>query len=316
MSFWDRLTKKLAIDPGSERLRISDGEKIIFNQPSKISINTDLQKVTGIGLNTITIEKIIYPVNNVMQDFYAFENLLRGSTTQSIVEKKWFQSSFWMYLSIPTTITEVEKRAYRDSAEHAGASAVNMLFQSCAAAVGLNILFKKKDFVLVDFSASKVEITIFINSLIKDGQSTTIGTWKIRKVIKNHIFRTTKEILNNEELDTIINHLAKETKYISFRGKQILKDEVIEILEKYFYFIEDEILELFERASSDPQIHKALANGIFFTGGGSEIKWLVDRIAKMIKLNYVISSNPTLDNINGITEVMNNPKKFEDYLMV
>lgn len=316
MSFWDRLTKNLAIDAGSEMLRISDGEKIIFNQPSTISIDTDTHKVSGIGINTVETHNAFIPVNNVIQDFYAFENLLRGATTQSIVNRNWFQTNFKMHFSIPTTVTEVEKRAYRDAAEHAGAGYVHMLHQSSAAAIGLNILFRKKDFVIVDFSASKIEFTIFINSLIADGQIINIGTWKLRKVIKNFVFRKSKESLNDTETDAILINLAENKEHISFRGKQLLKGELLEVIEHYFFFIEDEILELFERASNHPQIQKVMANGLYFTGGGSKIGWLVEKIAEMAKLKFTVSSQPQLDNINGVSYVMNHPDKFKDYLMV
>ncbi|MTI29884.1 rod shape-determining protein [Xanthovirga aplysinae] len=70
-----------------------------------------------------------------------------------------------MYFSLPINATEVEKRADRDSAEHAGAKEVNMIYQPLAAAIGMGIFFEKIDFILIDFSASKIEITIFANAI-------------------------------------------------------------------------------------------------------------------------------------------------------
>jgi len=61
--------------------------------------------------------------------------------------------------------TEVEKSAYRDAAEHSGAKEVYMIHQSCCAAEGLEILFTIGNFILVDFGACKIEITIFASSL-------------------------------------------------------------------------------------------------------------------------------------------------------
>jgi rod shape-determining protein MreB len=155
MGLLDFLTKTIGVDPGSQNLRLIHNNELIFNERAELSIDPATKKVSGFGNESIHVEpnKVIRPVNMVIADFHGFEHLLRGSLKRALNEQTWFPANYSMYFSLPMTATEVEKRAYRDSAEHAGAKEVWMIHQPCSSAIGMGILFEKKDFILIDFSA-------------------------------------------------------------------------------------------------------------------------------------------------------------------
>ncbi|PJF37863.1 MAG: rod shape-determining protein, partial [Phototrophicales bacterium] len=72
-------------------------------------------------------------------DFYAAEHMIREFIKMLNTDKRFFTPSLKMVICIPSGITEVEKRAVRDSAEHAGAKEVYLIHEPMAAAIGIGI---------------------------------------------------------------------------------------------------------------------------------------------------------------------------------
>ncbi len=317
MGLLDFFTKTIGVDPGSQNLRLIHNNELIFNETAELSIDPTTNQISGFGNQTIHTEpyKIIKPVNTVIADFHGFEHLLRGSILKVLNERSWLPSSHRMYFSLPMSATEVEKRAYRDSGEHAGAKEVYMIHQPCSSAIGMGILFEKKDFVLVDFSASKVEITVFANSLPIAEGAIRIGTWKLQHALRNYIFRTHHLSLANEQLETLLFDLPKLGTEYQIEHKTIKTDELRQVLNPYFTIIEDQILETLEQVGNHQRINQIILNGFQFTGGGAYVNWLTQKIALNGKMNTTVSSNPLLDNINGLKKVILNPEHFRDYLM-
>jgi rod shape-determining protein MreB and related proteins len=194
MRFLDFLTETIGVDPGTQSLRIIKEGKLIFNERSQISFDKIDNVFSGLGnsIRTTPKDTIIKPVNYSIWDFHGFETLLRGAIKKGLNSNSVIPKSYIMHYCIPTGTSEVEKRAYRDSGEHANAKEVYMIHQSCCAAIGLNILFEIKNFILIDFSSSKIEIAIFANSLLISVGSLRLGTWKIFSIVKNYIHRTYK----------------------------------------------------------------------------------------------------------------------------
>ncbi|MEO9968146.1 MAG: hypothetical protein ABJF11_20305 [Reichenbachiella sp.] len=60
---------------------------------------------------------------------------------------------------------------------------------------------------------------------------------------------------------------------------------------------------------------RILANGMYFTGGGSNYSSLCEQISKEANLNYELSQTPFHDNINGLKSIIDNPEQFKMYLM-
>ena len=73
----------------------------------------------------------------VIADFYAAEQMMRGLIKMALSKRSWFAPSLRIVIGIPSGSTEVEIRAVRDSAEHAGGRDVYMIFEPMAAAIGV-----------------------------------------------------------------------------------------------------------------------------------------------------------------------------------
>lgn len=319
MGFLDFLRDTIGIDAGSQYLRIIKDGKLVFNELSQISINKSENIISGLGHSTIMAKggDLIKPVNYVISDFHAFEMLLRGAMKKALNSKSLFPKSYKMYFSVPTCLTEIEKRAYRDSAEHANAVEVHMVYNSCCSAIGMNILFEKKNFILIDFSSSKIEVVVFANSLIVADGVFRYGTWKIFKLLKNYIRRTHRIDLTDKEVEEILTsiNINENNSELKIRYTTIKTNEITDLLSSFFILVNDMIHETLERVSDNSNIEKITRNGVYFTGGGSTNSFLREqiRLDDSIKRNY--SQKPLLDCINGLQQIIANREKFKSYIM-
>lgn len=309
----------IGIDPGSQYLRIVKDGKLVFNEESQISIDKVKNIVSGVGNSARATKKdtLIKPVNYVIANFHAFEMLLRVALKKLLNSNSFFPKSYIMYFSVPTGLTEIEKRAYRDSGEHANAVEVHMVHQSCCSAVGMNILFEKKHFILIDFSSSKIEIVVFANSLIVADGVIRFGTWKIFKLLKNYIRRKYKIELGDKEVEGILTSLNtnENEDELKINYTTIKAKEITDLLSNLFNLVNDEFIETFERASSHSDIEKVIMNGVYFTGGGSTNSYLREQIKLDDRMKRNFSQNPLLDNINGLKQIIASREKFKNYIM-
>ncbi|MDH5379963.1 MAG: rod shape-determining protein [Cyclobacteriaceae bacterium] len=317
MGLLNFLKDTIGIDPGSKHLRIIKDNELVFNEPAQLSFDKTLKVVTGLG-NSIKLTDnnvTINPVDCTINDFHAFEMLLRGAVKKTISSNSIFPKTYKLYFCIPTSTTEIEKRAYRDSAEHVGAIEVHMIHQSCCSAIGLNILFEKKHFMLIDFGFSKIEMTVFINSDPISVGVIRMGTSKIYRLIKNFLKRKYKIHLNDIEIESLLSELKTVEDEITIQYIVVKTHEIHQLLDNFFHIVNDEFIEAMERVDLN-QIEKAKSTGIYFTGGGSTIDLLRDKIMCNHSIKRTVSQNPLLDNINGVKKVITQEDKFKKYTMV
>ncbi len=296
----------VGIDPGSQNIRLIKDGKIVFDETNQIFFSRPTgEKILGIGDCKLTEEAIkIKPVNCVIYDFHAFELLVRQAVKSIGGSRSFLPKSLKSYWNIPTHASEVDKRAYRDSGEHCNAVEVYLIFQAYSAAVGMDILFEKKDFILIDFGASKIDITIFINSKIEAVGYIPMGTWKIFSLIKNHLHRVCNIDASDEEILNLFKELDEDNERIEIQYTQINSNEIRSILDGFFYLVNDEYRETIEHLIKNPDIRKVILNGVYFTGGGSMIDFLRKQIKLDEEIKVFVSRAPLLDTANGLAKII------------
>ena len=141
------LMQELAIDLGTANTLIIYNGKVVVDEPSIIALELQTGKVKAIGTEAKKMDgrvnpniKTIRPLKDgVIADFKATELMLRGLIKKVRTTSTMFSPSLRMVICIPSGSTNVEIRAVRDSAEHAGARDVYMIFEPMAAALGAGL---------------------------------------------------------------------------------------------------------------------------------------------------------------------------------
>src|SRR6201988_2905480 len=138
---------EIAVDLGTANTLIYvRGEGIVLNEPSVVAVEKGTGKIKGVGLEAKrmlgrTPDGIlaVRPMKDgVIADFDVTEKMLRYFLTL-IIENHVFKVKPRVIVCVPSGITEVERRAVRDSALGAGAKEVFMVAEPMAAAIGVGL---------------------------------------------------------------------------------------------------------------------------------------------------------------------------------
>jgi len=160
------------------------GEGIVLNEPSVVAIDRETKKIKGVGLEAKrmlgrTPEGVIAvrPMKDgVIADFDVTEKMLRYFLTL-IIENHVFKVKPRVIVCVPSGITEVEKRAVRDSALGAGAKEVFMVAEPMAAAIGVGLPVETPTGnMVIDIGGGTTEIAVIaLSGIVSDTSIRTGG---------------------------------------------------------------------------------------------------------------------------------------------
>ena len=124
---WFSFTQEIAIDLGTANTIILYNNKIVVDEPSVVAMDNS-RKMIAVGEKAKQMHEKVNPNihtirplrDGVIADFYACEQMMRGMIDKVNLGSKFFTPNLRMVIGVPYGSTEVELRAVRDSAEHAG----------------------------------------------------------------------------------------------------------------------------------------------------------------------------------------------------
>jgi rod shape-determining protein MreB and related proteins len=175
----------IAVDLGTANTLIYvKGEGIVLNEPSVVAIDRATGKIKGVGLEAKrmlgrTPEGVIAvrPMKDgVIADFDVTEKMLRYFL-QLIIDNHVFKVKPRVIVCVPSGITEVEKRAVRDSALGAGAKEVFMVAEPMAAAIGVGLPVETPTGnMVIDIGGGTTEIAVIaLSGIVSDTSIRTGG---------------------------------------------------------------------------------------------------------------------------------------------
>jgi rod shape-determining protein MreB len=183
---------EIAVDLGTANTLIYvKGEGIVLNEPSVVALERSTGKIKGIGLEAKrmlgrTPEGIVAvrPLKDgVIADFDVTEKMLRYFL-KTIIDKHVFRVKPKVIVCVPSGITEVERRAVRDSAETAGAKQVLMVAEPMAAAIGVGLPVETPTGnMVIDIGGGTTEIAVIALSGIVCDTSIRTGGDEIDQAI-------------------------------------------------------------------------------------------------------------------------------------
>lgn len=163
------MKRELAIDLGTANTIIMADDEIVVNEPSVVAIDPNTGKTIAVGENAKLMYektndkiKVVRPLHDgVIADFNACEQMMRGLINMVRTRRHLFTPSIRMVIGVPSGSTEVELRAVRDSAEHAGGRDVYLIFEPMAAAIGIGLdVNAPEGNMVVDIGGGTTEIAI------------------------------------------------------------------------------------------------------------------------------------------------------------
>ncbi|MDX1636554.1 MAG: rod shape-determining protein [Balneolaceae bacterium] len=322
---FDWLYTDIAIDLGTANTLIySRGEGIVLNEPSIVALNMQNEPVATGHEARLMHEKThknirtVRPLRDgVIADFEVAEQMIRGMIKK--VKMKWYSSTRQMVVCVPSGITEVERRAVRDSAEHAGAKEVYLVDEPMAAAIGIGLnVHEPVGNMIVDIGGGTTEIAVIALSGIVYAQSVRLGGDELNEDIINY-FRRNHNLLIGERtaenikceigtaapLDEELEMVTKGRDLVNGvpRTRHVTSKDVREAIQESVNTIVESITKSLEQ--TPPELSAdILDRGIMLTGGGALLKNLDKLIIETTDLPVHIAEDPLTAVVRGTGAIL------------
>ena len=324
------------MDLGTANTIIMHNDKIVVNEPSIVALDNRTDKMVAVGNQAkMMYEKtnkdirVVRPLRNgVIADFDACEQMMRGLIGMVDTGRRLFSPSLKMVIGVPSGSTEVELRAVRDSAEHAGGREVYMLFEPMAAAIGIGIdVLAPEGNMIVDIGGGTTEIAVIsLGGLVSNNSVKVAGddftadiqeymgrqhnvkvSERMAERIKISVGAALTELGDDAPEDYIVNGPNKITALPM--SIPVCYQEIAHCLDRSIAKIESAVLNALE--NTPPELYAdILKNGIYLSGGGSMLRGISKRLADKIGIEFHVADEPLLSVAKGTGVALKNVDRF------
>ncbi len=328
-------TQELAIDLGTANTIIISDDQITVNEPSVVALDRQSEKMIAVGEQAkLMYEKtndkirVIRPLRDgVIADFNACEQMMRGLIKMVHRGKRLFSPSLRMVIGVPSGSTEVELRAVRDSAEHAGGRDIYLLFEPMAAAIGIGIdVNAPEGNMVVDIGGGTTEIAVISLGGIVSNNSIKMAGDDFTTDIKDYMSRQHNVKVSERMAERIKIHVGAALTdlenppedYVVHGPNRITTmpmeipvcyQEIAHCLEKSVAKIEQAIISALEK--TPPELYADIVkNGIYLTGGGALLRGLDKRLTDKINIPFHVAEDPLLCVARGTGKALKNVDNF------
>jgi rod shape-determining protein MreB len=336
MGLFSFFTQEIAIDLGTANTLIIYNDKVVVDEPSIVAKDRATEKVIAIGRQAQQMHgktheniKTVRPLKDgVIADFQAAEAMIRGMIKMIKPGKTWFTPSLRMVICIPSGITEVEKRAVRDSAEHAGAKEVYLIHEPMAAAIGIGIdVEEPMGNMIIDIGGGTSEIAVIALGGIVCDKNIRVAGDEFTNDIEEYMRRQHNILVGERtaeqikiEVGAALPELDDPPEDFAVRGRDLMTGipkeikvsytEIAHALDKSISKIEEAILSALEQ--TPPELSADIyRTGIYLAGGGSMLRGLDKRISMKTKLPVHIAEDPLRAVARGTGIALKNIDRFQ-----
>jgi rod shape-determining protein MreB and related proteins len=329
---------EIAVDLGtSNTLIYVRGEGIVLNEPSVVAVEKGSGKVRGIGLEAKrmlgrTPDGIIAvrPLKDgVIADFDVTEKMLRYFLS-AIINKHVFRVKPKVVVCVPSGITEVEKRAVRDSAQSAGAKEVYMVAEPMAAAIGVGLPVETPTGnMVIDIGGGTTEIAVIALSGIVSDTSIRTGGDEMDQAIVQFMRKNYNLLIGEPTAEAIKIQVGSaapslDEREMEAKGRDLVSgipkvvrvhsSEIREAIQEPIQQIVDAVRRALE--ITPPELASDIVDrGIVMAGGGSLIRGLDILLSQETSLPIRVDEDPLTCVVRGTGRILDDPEKYRSVLM-
>lgn len=330
--FLSSFNRDLAIDLGTANtLVFAKGLGIIVQEPSIVAINKDTNTVEAVGneakkmlgrtpSNIVAIKPMR---DGVIADFEVTEKMLNYFIRQAQRQSSWFNMfQTDVVIGVPAEITQVERRAVKDSATKAGASNVYLIEEAMAAAVGAGLpVTEPTGNMIVDIGGGSTDVAVISLSGIVYSRTLKLAGNAMDEDLIQYIKRKYRLLIGERTAENIKTRIGSafeldEPAEMEIKGRSletgiprtlVINDaEVREALSDTVNTIIDTIKIALER--TPPELAADLVDkGIILTGGGSLLKNFDKRLREETGLPVSLAEDPLLSVVMGVGQMLSAP---------
>ena len=327
----------LAIDLGTANTLVyARGKGIVCSEPSVVAVQRDARggkrvKAVGrkakemLGRTPGSIVAIRPMKDGVIADFQITEAMLRYFIKRAHGRSRMLSPR--VIICVPFGITEVEKRAVRESALHAGAGKVFLIEEPMAAAIGAGLpIAEPSGNMIVDVGGGTTEVAVISLSGIVYSQSVRVGGDKMDEAIIQHMKRKYNLLIGERTAEMIkctigTAYPTEEVLTMDVKGRDLVaglpktlevnSDEIRDALQEPINAIVEAVRIALER--TPPELSADIVDkGIVLAGGGALLKNLDILLREETGLPVLIADDPMSAVVLGSGKVLDEIELLRD----
>jgi len=331
------LSSDVAIDLGTANTLVYvKGKGVVLNEPSVVAVERGDGRVVAVGAEakamlgkTPSRITAVRPLQDgVIADFELTEHLLREFIVK--VQQRRFLVRPRIVICVPSGITEVEKRAVRDSAENAGAREVFLVAEPIAAAIGVGLPVEKPvGNMVIDVGGGTTEMAVMTLNGIVNSTCIRVAGDKMDEAIVQYVKKAYNLLIGDQTAEEIkmkigsAYPLEKELE-LEVRGRDLIAGipktirisslEVREALQEPLVSMVEALKQTLEK--TPPELASDIVDrGIVMTGGGCMLLGIDKLMREATNLPIRVAESPLLCVVMGTGRILDNLERFEDVLM-
>jgi len=326
--FLRKFSRDVAIDLGtSNTLVFVQGEGIVVNEPSIVSIREDDRSILAVGNEAKAMIgrtppelRVIQPLKNgVIADFEMTERMLSYFIART---QRWLRTVLKprVVVGVPAGITQVERRAVRDSARHAGAREVCLVEEPVAAAIGAGLPIQEPGGnLIVDIGGGTTEVAVISLAGVIFCTSVRVAGDEMDEAVLQHIKKQYNLLIGERQAEELKLTLGSAcpgegpVRSVEVKGRDLAdgipktitltEEEIREALREPVVTIVETIRTCLER--TPPELAADLVDaGIVITGGGSLLRGLDRLLVQEMQLPVKIAPDPMSCVVMGLGRLL------------
>jgi len=317
-SIFSLFSSDLAIDLGTANTCVyARGKGIVVNEPSIVAINKVNGRIEAVGKeakemlgrtpgNIVAIKPM---KDGVIADFEVTEKMLTYFIKKAHNRNVWVRPR--IVIGVPSEITQVEKRAVKDSAYRAKASEVHLVEEAMAAAIGAGMpITEPSGNMIVDIGGGTTDIAVISLAGIVYSKAVRVAGNEMDEAIIQYVKKTYNLLIGER---TGSAYPLDERLTMEIKGRHLIEgvpktititdEEIREALAETVNVIVDAVRVALER--TPPELSADIVDrGIVLTGGGSLLKNLDKRLREETGLPLAMAEDPLSSVVLGAGKML------------